>query len=110
MENDKIRIQLHMGGVSFPITIARSDEEIYRKAAKRVDSLIKSYSELYGGNAMSKVLIPVMAAFHVSLEKELTEQEQDMRPLMGRITELDDELRDYLKANGSSLPEENTGI
>lgn len=98
MDDDKIRINLIMAGITYPLVIRRSDEEIYRKAAKEVETYINKYKEKYPKVANEMIL--AMVAYHFSLKSLLEEDRNDTKPFTDKIKELTDEMESYMNEEG----------
>lgn len=93
--NDKIKINLNMAGLSYPITINRDDEEIVRAAAKQVNIRINAYKERYRNIANEQIL--VMVAYQFALESLEEKQRNDTAPYTEKIKELTEELESYFR-------------
>jgi len=93
--NDKIRINLQMADMNFPLTIPRKDEEMVRKAAKQVDHLLNVYREHYRNVSERQVL--VMVAYQLSLDSLRMQERNDTEPFTAKIKELTETLEDYFK-------------
>lgn len=103
MEDDQMRIKLQIDGNQFPITIERSQEEVYRRSAKRIDSLLNMYREKFN-NQLPKETILTMVAFQLSLEKEQLGEQNDCGPYTEKITALTKELEAYIQAETAQMP------
>lgn len=88
--DDKIKINLNMGGGTYPLTIDRKDEEMIRKAAKQVDDTLNEYRKIYGN--VSQEMVMTMVAYQFSLENLRLKQRNDTEPYTRRIQELTEEL------------------
>ena len=97
MEDDKIKINLQMAGVTYPLTIHREDEEIVRKAAKLVDVKLNTYRERYKSVALNQESILVMVAYQFALESLQQAERNDTAPYLNKITELTELLEEYIK-------------
>ena len=49
VNNEKLHIRLHVYDEEIEVTIKRSDEEFYRKAAKLITDRYNAYSQAYKG-------------------------------------------------------------
>ncbi len=92
---DTITINLTMGGLTYPITILRSEEEDMRRAAKWVDNRLNAYRERYKELSTERLL--TMVAFHFSLERVKLEKRNDTEPYREKIKELTTLLEHKLK-------------
>ncbi len=93
--NDKIKINLQMGGVIYPLTIERKDEEIVRAAAKQVNIRVNAYKERYRN--VSEAQIMTMVAYQFALESLQQRQRNDTVPYTKKIKELTETLEDYFR-------------
>lgn len=93
--NDKIKINLQMGGISYPLTIDRDKEEIIREAAKQVDIRLNAYRGFY--KEVTNEAILGMVAFQFALESLELEKLNDTAPYTHKIKELTDVLETYFK-------------
>ena len=85
-----------MAGTIFPVRIIRENEEIVRKAAAMVDERINKYSEKWPDVPREKVF--AIVAYMFALESLQEKQRNDTTPYTDKISELTDELEDYLKS------------
>ncbi len=60
-EDEKFTIRLSIANMEFPVTIARKDEEFYRRAAGEINRRVNQYKALYAGLESERYL--AMAAF-----------------------------------------------
>ena len=60
--NDKIRINLNIAGITYPVFINREDEEIAREAAKQVNIKIGELREKFKV-LKPEMIIPMVAYF-----------------------------------------------
>ncbi|MDM8337717.1 cell division protein ZapA [Mediterranea massiliensis] len=93
--NDKIKINLQMAGITYPITILREDEEMVRAAAKQVDIRLNAYKEHYKNVPTERLM--AMVAYQFALESLQWKQRNDTRPYINKIEELTGVLEDYFK-------------
>jgi len=91
--DDKIRINLQMADTTLPLTIARKDEEMVRKAAKQVDNLLNAYRDRYKNITERTAL--VMVAYQLSLSNLQKEERNDTEPYTQKIKELTALLEEY---------------
>ncbi|RHJ92469.1 cell division protein ZapA [Parabacteroides bouchesdurhonensis] len=92
--NDPLGIHLNIAGKSYPLTIERRDEEIYRKAELRVREVVALYQSRFGRD-MKDLL--AMAAVHLALQNLQLKDKNDTSPFTEKIQQLTDELEEYLK-------------
>ncbi len=91
-------INIDIAGKKYPLTIKRKEEELYRKAAKRLNTLMGRYGARYGHNedVDTKDLL-AMVAFHFAKNCVTLEERNDTSPFTEKIQELTTELEGYLK-------------
>ncbi len=77
-----------------PLSIAREDEELYRKAEKMVVNYLEKYQKLYNQRPSEEILI--MVAFQIAVIVSKQELKEDTVPLAEKIQSLDDELKALL--------------
>ncbi|MCD8292299.1 MAG: cell division protein ZapA [Prevotellaceae bacterium] len=94
--DDKIKINLQMAGVSYPLTIDRKDEERVREAAKQVDLRFNAYRDYYQDVSSERIM--VMVAYQFALEDLRWEGRHDTTPYAAKIKELTALLDDCFKA------------
>ena len=63
-DNRYLTIHVQIGGFRIPMTIPRSDEEIYRKAQTMVEEYIEMYHKRYSQRSYEEVVI--LAAFQLA--------------------------------------------
>ena len=94
--DDKIKINLRMAGISFPLTVDRKDEQRMREAARRVDKRLGDYRNRYA-QAVSNERILAMTAFQFALEGLEMEERNDTQPYADKVRELTQLLDDCAK-------------
>lgn len=93
--DDKIKINLQLAGTSYPLTIARKDEEMVREAAKQVNIRLNVYREHY--RDLSKERVIAMVAYQFALESLQMKDRNDTAPYTEKIKELTGVLETYFK-------------
>ena len=93
-DEEIFKIHIQIGGFRIPLTVARKDEEIYRKAEKLVVRFLDEYQKLYSQRATEEILILVAFRLAVALSKQ--EVDQDLVPLADKIKSLNEELKQLL--------------
>lgn len=95
MEDDKMTITLLVAGDRFSITIRRSEEEYYRKAAVMTNNLQSSINKTYGDRIAADRLIK-MVALNLALNLVKKEDVQDTLPIFDNLADLDKEVVELL--------------
>ena len=70
MPSDKFTIQLNIANKMYPITVSRSSEETYRKAAKLIQQKIDRYTASFYAEDKQDYYAMVMLDLAVSLVSE----------------------------------------
>lgn len=95
MVSERFNIVLNVAGEKFQITIQRSEEEIYRRAAKMIDDKLNQFRSRYGENIADKQMKMVALTMAVNLVKN--ETLSDASPVFERLEQLDKEVQELLK-------------
>ncbi len=93
--NDKIRINLHMAGTTYPVTIAREDEQRGREAAKRVNMRVNLNQQENPDGSPEKII--AMTAFEFALEMLDQKERNDTEPYKEKIRELTEVLDEHFR-------------
>ncbi|WP_165156612.1 cell division protein ZapA [Parabacteroides sp. ZJ-118] len=96
--DEEFLINIDIAGKKYPLLINRAREELYRKAAKSLQSKVFAYSENYNKNGEldTKDLL-AMAAFDLALQNVELRERNETSPFTDKIQELTTELEGYLK-------------
>lgn len=97
MRDDNFTINVSINGVRLPLKIARKDEEVYRNAEKKLNELVVDYWKKYNQRPAMEILSIVAYQFALALSKK--EFEQDTKPIIEKIEQLDKELEKILSEN-----------
>ncbi|MCQ2246503.1 MAG: cell division protein ZapA [Bacteroidaceae bacterium] len=95
MDDDKFVITLRVAGDMFPLTIRRSEEVFYRKAAEMIDKQINLLRGKYGERIADKQVKMTALNFALNLVKK--ENQQEVEPIFERLEMLDKEIVNLLK-------------
>ncbi|MCH8555053.1 MAG: cell division protein ZapA [Schleiferiaceae bacterium] len=87
--SDKLKIKISIGNRVYPLTIKTDEEERIRKAAQRIDSILKSFESLYA--VQDKQDLIAMCALQLATECEINKSQGsvDEAPLLERLDSLD---------------------
>ena len=92
--DDKQKIKLTIGDASYPMTIDRDDEQLFRDAARRVSDMLNRYREAFPD--LSKEQYLAMVAVHnAAMDLEKTGN-NDTAPFVQRLQHSIDTLDAYL--------------
>ena len=94
-DNNTLRIHLVIGGFRFPMTIARDDEELYRKAEKLAVNCLEEYQKQYPQRSSEELL--TLVAFRLAVATSKMHMSQDVTPMAERLKALDAELEELLR-------------
>lgn len=93
--DDKIKINLHIAGSNYPLTINREEEEMVREAAKQVNNRLNAYRNYYSNLGPEKIM--AMVAYQFSYERLQLLQRNDTGPYTAKIKEMTELLQNHLK-------------
>lgn len=98
MGDDKFLLTLEIDGRKYPLKVKRSEEGIFRNAAKTINTKVNQYRIAFGENSgmnaqdyMAMTAIQALAENHNLGDKNYT------KPFEDKINSLLNELDDYLK-------------
>ena len=94
-DNNTLRIHLVIGGFRFPMTIARDDEELYRKAEKLAVNCLEEYQKQYPQRSSEELL--TLVAFRLAVATSKMHMSQDVTPMAERLKALDAELDELFR-------------
>ena len=92
---DKLHIRLRVCDTEIPIKVDRDEEEIYRRAAANVTSIVNLYtSRAQGKKGTIEILYMALVDIALKYEKEL--KRNDTQPYHDILTTLTKEIEDAL--------------
>lgn len=95
--DDILHIRLNLNGVDIPLKIQRSDEVLYRDAAKIINARINAFVSKYGQRlSMDHIMLMVMLDLSMMYERE--KGRSDSEPFLKSIQLLSASIDDVLKA------------
>ncbi|NDV56941.1 cell division protein ZapA [Bacteroides sp. 519] len=95
MYNDKIKINLRIADQYYPLWINRSEEELARKAAKQVETMLNQYQERFPSVDTGR--LSIMVAYEFARRYFGLEDRNDTSLYTEKVKELSDELENYLR-------------
>ncbi len=98
--DDRFKIKLKIDNEEYPLTILRSDEEDYRKAAKRIDYKLNKYRNTFPRLDATKHWL--MVALELAYENVLLEKKNDTQPYFDRLSELEKEIDRHIGESEAS--------
>ena len=96
VNNEKLNIRLHVYDEEIQVSVKRSDEEFYRKAAKLITDRYNAYSQAYKGKK-GEHTIALMTLIDIALMYEKERGKNDTAPYEGILAKLTSEIEDALK-------------
>ena len=96
VNNEKLHIKLHVYDEEIEVTIDRSDEELYRKAAKLITDRYNAYAQAYKGRK-GEHTIALMTLIDIALLQERERSKNDTAPYDDVLAKLTSEIEEALK-------------
>jgi cell division protein ZapA len=96
VNSERLHIRLHVYDEEIEVTIKRSDEEYYRKAAKLITDRYNAYSQAYKGKK-GEHTIAMMTLIDIALMFERERGKNDTDPYNTILTKLTSEIEEVLK-------------
>ena len=96
MGNDKLKIKLSIADRVYPLTIAPSQEEGLRKAAKKIEEVIKQYEQSYAVRDKQDVLAMCALQFASKTEQHSLNNDKDVIDARRKLSDLVAVLDDHL--------------
>lgn len=98
VKNDRLHIRLHVYDEEIEVTIRRSDEELYRRAAKLITDRYNAYAQAYKGRK-SDHTIALMTLVDVGLAYQKEHSHNDTLPYDNVLARLTAEIEEALREN-----------
>ncbi|MBW1296784.1 cell division protein ZapA [Aquimarina litoralis] len=93
---DKLKIKLSVADRVYPLTINPDQEEGLRKAAKKIEAMIKQFEQSYAVRDKQDVLAMCALQFAAQVEQKVIDKDSDEINVTGRLNALNDLLQDHL--------------
>ena len=71
--SDKFNIKLNIAGKSYPLTIERSDEEVYRRAEREINALVKAYKNRFRAQQEDYLSMAALQLAVGSIKQEISQ-------------------------------------
>ena len=97
MEN-KLKIKLSIADRVYPLTIEASQEEGLRKAAKKIEAMIKQFEQNYAVRDKQDVLAMCALQFASQVEQKAIDKDTNQTALEEKLKALDDLLKAQLSS------------
>lgn len=99
MTDETFEIKLLVGGIYYPLTIKRTDEAMYREAARRLNSMLTRYKGQFP--QLNEEKYYAMSALHLAIVNLMWENFNDTKPFKDKIEALSGQLDSFLEENRS---------
>ena len=96
VNNEKLHIRLHVYDEEIEMTVKRSDEEYFRKAAKLITDRYNAYAQAYKGRKADHT-IALITLIDVALMYEREHGKNDTAPFHDVLAKLTSEIEKALK-------------
>ena len=96
VNNEKLHIRLHVYDEEIEVTVKRSDEEYYRKAAKLITERYNAYAQAYKGRK-SEHTVALMTLIDIALMYQKERSHNDTSPYDNVLAKLTAEIEEGLK-------------
>lgn len=93
---DKLKIKLSIADRVYPLTINPDQEEGLRKAAKKIEAMIKQFEQSYAVRDKQDVLAMCALQFAAQVEQKMIDKDDDMVNVVNRLNDLNDLLHNHL--------------
>lgn len=97
-ENNKLNIRLHLYDTDIPIAIDRSEEYLYREAARDINEAVNAYSEVFKGKKSDKDIL-YMALIDIAYNYEVEKSKNDTEPINDILSKVTSEIEEALKSS-----------
>lgn len=94
--NDRLKIKISIADRVYPLQILPEQEEGLRKAAKKIDEIIKQYEQNYAVRDKQDVLAMCALQFATEIEQNKLQKEAGNSQLHHQIEELNDLVSKHL--------------
>ena len=96
VNDEKFNIRLHVYDEEIQVTINRSEEELYRRAAKLITDRYNAYAKIYKG-LKGEHTIALMTLIDIALLHERERSKNDTAPYDDVLAKLTSEIEEALK-------------
>ena len=97
VNNEKLHIRLHVYDDEIEMTVKRSDEEYFRRAAKLITDRYNAYAQAYKGKK-GEHTIALMTLIDVALMYERERGKNDTAPYQDILAKLTSEIEEALES------------
>ncbi|TDU40250.1 cell division protein ZapA [Gelidibacter sediminis] len=96
--SEQLKIKLSIANRVYPLTIAPSQEEGLRKAAKKIESMIGQFEQNYSVRDKQDVLAMCALQFASQVEQKTIDKDNVSEDVKNRLSALDDLLHSHLSS------------
>ncbi len=96
--SEKLKIKLSIANRVYPLTIVPDQEEGLRKAAQKIESMIKQFEQSYSVRDKQDVLAMCALQFASQTEQKVIENENLSEDVEHKLTAIDQLLKEYLNS------------
>ncbi len=93
---DKLKIKISIADRVYPLTIQPSQEEGLRKAAKKIEAMIKQFEQNYAVRDKQDVLAMCALQFAAQTEQKTIDKSSEMLEAEDKLRSLNQLLQDHL--------------
>ena len=94
--SEKLKIKLSIANRVYPLTIEPSQEEGLRKAAQKIDTMIKQFEQSYSVRDKQDVLAMCALQFASQTEQKVIDKENLSDEVQNKLYALDELLKNHL--------------
>ena len=94
--SDKLKIKISIADRVYPLTIQPKQEEGLRKAAKKIEAMIKQFEQNYAVRDKQDVLAMCALQFAAQTEQKDIDKASDMLETEDKLRALNDLLKEHL--------------
>ena len=95
---EQLKIKLSIANRVYPLTISPSQEEGLRKAAKKIEAMIKQFEQSYSVRDKQDVLAMCALQFASQTEQKTIDKETVNEQVQEKLTALNDLLHEHLSS------------
>ena len=93
---DKLKIKISIADRVYPLTINPDQEEGLRKAAKKIEAMIKQFEQSYAVRDKQDVLAMCALQFAAQVEQKVLDKDKDNEDTLSRLESLNELLQNHL--------------
>lgn len=96
MDNNTLRIKISIADRVYPLTITYEEEEALRKAAKKIDTMIKEFEESYAVRDKQDLLAMCALELATRDQQNLINQSDDLNNTLNLLKKMNSDLDNIL--------------